>query len=238
MIKYDIKLNSKKFYQRMINTLNSLKHKNIIQIYKIQIKPEKNCLSILMEKAERDWAQEIELRSKRMAYYSKKELFTILKQLTSGLSYLQKNNIAHRDIKPHNILVFPENVYKSCDMTEAIALIKNRLQNGVVRGSELFMSPLLYEGLKSGGTKIRHNLFKSDVFSIGYCILYAMDLNINLLYNIRELKSTKNIERKINEKLKYKYQEITDIVINMVKYEEKDRYEFQQLEKELNKMNL
>ena len=60
-----------------------------------------------------------------------------------------------------------------------------------------------------------------------------MDLNINLLYNIRELKSTKNIERKINEKLKCKYQEITDIVINMVKYEKKDRYNFQQLEKEL-----
>ena len=168
--------------------LNSLKHKNIIQIYKIQIKPEKNCLSILMEKAERDWAQEIELRSKRMAYYSKKELFTILKQLTSGLSYLQKNNIAHRDIKPHNILVFPENVYKLCDMGEAITLIKNRLQTGVVRGSELFMSPLLYEGLKSGKTNIRHNLFKSDVFSLGYCILYAMDLNIYFLYNIRKLK--------------------------------------------------
>ena len=33
-------------------------------------------------------------------------------------------------------------------------------------------------------------------------------------------------------------QEITDIVINMVKYEKKDRYDFQQLEKELNKMNL
>ena len=190
-----------------------------------------------MEKAERDWAQEIELRSKRMAYYSKKELFTILKQLTSGLSYLQKNNIAHRDIKPHNILVFPENVYKLCDMGEAITLIKNRLQTGVVRGSELFMSPLLYEGLKSGKTNIRHNLFKSDVFSLGYCILYEMDLNINLLYNIRELKSTKNIERIINEKFKYKYQEITDIVINMVKYEEKDRYDFQQLEKELNKIN-
>ena len=113
------------------------------------------------------------------------------------------------------------------------SLINNRLQNGVVRGSELFMSSLLYEGLKSGGIKIRHNLFKSDVFSIGYCILYEMDLNINLLYNIRELKSTKNIERKINEKLKCKYQEITDIVINMVKYEKKDRYNFQQLEKEL-----
>ena len=65
-----------------------------------------------------------------------------------------------------------------------------------------------------------------------------MDLNIYFLYNIRGLKSTIIIERIINEKFKYKYQEITDIVINMVKYEEKDRYDFQQLEKELNKMNL
>ena len=189
-----------------------------------------------MEKGQKDWAQEIEYLMKNKKHYSEKQIFIILKQLTSGLSFLQKNNIAHRDVKPHNILVFPNNLYKIADFSEAISLIQNRGgQTGVTRGSELFMSPLLYQGLINNKNYIKNNPFKSDVFSLGYSILYAMTLKIDFLNYIRKIK---DIEKIINKNFKKDYPTITNIVINMVKYEEKDRYDFQQLEKELNKINI
>ena len=193
-----------------------------------------------MERGQIDWAQEIEFRRKYKNNYSEKEIFKILKQLTSGLSYLQNKKIAHRDIKPHNILVFPNNVYKIADLGEAETKIKNKTQKGIVIGSELFMSPLLYYGLTSpqNYNYIYNHPFKSDVFSLGYCIIYAMSLNENFLHNIRESDNQFYYERRIKQYFEKDYPTIKDIAINMVKYKEEDRFDFQQLEKELNKINI
>ena len=161
-----------------------------------------------MERGQIDWAQEIEFRRKYKNNYSEKEIFKILKQLTSGLSYLQNKKIAHRDIKPHNILVFPNNVYKIADLGEAKTKIQNKKQKGIIIGSELFMSPLLYSGLTSHENYIDNNPFKSDVFSLGYCIVYAMSLNEDFLYNIRKLKNQFYYERRINKYFEKDYPKI------------------------------
>ena len=69
--------------------------------------------------------------------------------MAQALIYLQKNlGIAHRDIKPQNILYFEDGTYKIGDFGEAkeakMAMLKNSL-----RGTELYMSPSLYNGLKN-----------------------------------------------------------------------------------------
>ena len=46
------------------------------------------------------------------------------------------------------------------------------------------MSPALYNGLKNEKNDVSHNPFKSDVFSLGFCFLYAAGLNYNLLYQV------------------------------------------------------
>jgi glycogen synthase kinase 3 beta len=45
-------------------------------------------------------------------------------QLFRGLNYLNSLNIAHRDIKPHNILVDKKNKVVICDFGSAKQLIK------------------------------------------------------------------------------------------------------------------
>ena len=82
-------------------------------------------LFVLMEKAETDWNTEIENRIKSQNFYKESELMNILKQLASCFYYLQIKNIAHRDIKPQNILIFNNNIYKITDLGEA----KNNLCN-------------------------------------------------------------------------------------------------------------
>ena len=77
-------------------------------------------LYVLMDLALHDWDFEIEERKKKKNYYTEKELITILKQISSALLYLQRvKRIAHRDVKPENILVFNDGIYKLGDFGEA-----------------------------------------------------------------------------------------------------------------------
>ena len=128
-------------------------------------------------------------------YYTENELTNILKQLVNALLFLQEKGIAHRNIKPKNILICENNIYKITDLCEA-KQNNNEKELLTLKGSQLFMSPNLFFVLKYDGNslKINHNAFKSDVFSLGYCFLYAMALDIKLIKSIREEKSMVEIK--------------------------------------------
>ena len=219
--------------------LSSLNHENIVKIYDTKL--INNSLNILMERGIMDWYSEIELRSQRnyKKYYTELEIFIILKQLVSGFSFLQENKIAHRDIKPNNILIFPNGIYKIADLDEGIIMDNNKNQNQAIRGSELFMSPVLFNRLKGQNDTANYNPFKSDVFSLGYCFLYAMSLNIDVLKKIRKLKYVDNIKEKlINyfcDELKYS-KRLINIICDMIEYEEYRRCDFKQLDEKLKKI--
>ena len=209
-----------------------------MKIYKLQIKKldlTTSCLYVLMERAQKDWNIEIRRRAIARKFYKEIEIISILKQITSGLSFLQKNKIAHRDIKPQNILIYPNNIFKIADLGEAKNSMNNKRQMATLRGSELFMSPLLYNGLKYNKKNIRHNPFKSDMFSLGFCFLYAICLNLRVLEYIREMNNMQNIKNIINKFLdKTKYSnKLMQIIYQMIDLDEDKRFDFEQLEKEL-----
>ena len=226
-------------FKNEFELLFSLKNNiNITKIYKMQIKSldiTTSCLYVLMERAQNDWNLEIKRRIIAKKYYKEYEIISILKQVTTGLSFLQKNKIAHRDIKPQNILIFPNNVYKIADLGEAKNIRNNRIQMATLKGSELFMSPILYNGLKYNKKNIRHNPYKSDMFSLGYCFIYAMCLNLKVLEYIREMNNIKNIKNIVNSFLdRNKYSnKLIAIIYQMIDLDEDKRYDFEQLEKEI-----
>ena len=225
-------------FEKEFELIYSLHNNNIMKIYKLLIKSldiTTSCLYVLMEKGQSDWIHEIKHRASTKNFYSENEIISILKQITSGLNFLQKKKIAHRDIKPQNILIFPGNVFKIADLGEAKNSAKNKIQMATLRGSELFMSPLLYNGLKYNKKNIRHNPFKSDVFSLGYCFLFAMCLNIGVLEDIREINDMENIKNIINKFVdRNRYTDkLFEIIYGMIDLEEDKRFDFEQLEKEL-----
>ena len=57
-----------------------------------------------------------------------------------------------------------------------------------LKGTELYMSPILYCCLKREEDDVEHNPYKSDVFSLGLCLFYAATINFNILLSMRELK--------------------------------------------------
>ena len=185
----------------------------------------------IMELAEKDWEKEINIRKRNMKYYSEWELFNIMDQLVKTLSLLQKNHITHRDIKLQNILLI-KNKLKICDFGEARKLIRKGTILQPVRGSELYMSPVQFFGLNQKMNQVQHNTYKSDVFSLGMCILYAATLNDNCLYEIRELTNMTKIS-KILEKYLYKKYSIgfIKLLLCLLEINEKKRPDFIQLEK-------
>ena len=184
-----------------------------------------------MEKADKDWEKEISERKKINAYYEEKELFIIMHQLISTLALLQKNHITHRDIKPQNILI-SNGVFKLSDFGEARTLKRSGVIISRVRGTELFMSPILFHGLRHRLSQVGHNTFKSDVFSLGFCFLLAASLTFNSLYSIREVNDIKVIEELLDKYLSGRYsKKIIEIILDMLQVDENLRPDFITLEK-------
>ena len=190
----------------------------------------------LMEMGERDWDQEIVLRRKKDLYYTEAELFSIAKQLIKTLSLLQKNHITHRDIKHQNILIVNGN-YKLCDFGEIRAMKGSGVVVQRIRGSELFMSPILFYGLRANLIQVKHNTYKSDVFSLGMCLLYAATMHFDGTDEIRELIDMKKIRRTLEKYLKERYSDrLVNLLVKMLETNEDLRPDFEQLEKDFDKI--
>ena len=234
----------KKIIARSLNELDSFSkefelvyncdHPNIMKIYGISIRildSTTYALYVLMEIAQYDWDKEIKIHLKKRKKYNESELVKIIRELADALLYMEKKlKISHRDIKPQNILVFENGVYKLADFGEAKE-VKISKRINTLRGTELYMSPALYEGLKRGINNIPHDPFKSDVFSLGFCLLYASSLNYELLYEARDSDSSENIKRILYKSfLKKIYSDkLINIIYNMLLYDEKKRFNFQGL---------
>ena len=210
-------------------------HPHILNIYGIHIKCfDSNTFSlcVLMDLAETDWDMEIAERLKNKKNYTEEELIFILKQLESALLFLQRDKkIAHRDIKPENVLIFKNNDYRLGDFGEAKGTrFKNKLNT--LRGTDIYMSPLLYNGLKASKEDVKHNLYKSDVFSLGYTLLYAISLNYDIINEIRDLEEEDKIKSIIIKRLKPRFSNnFIELILRMINPDENSRIDFIGLDK-------
>ena len=219
------------------NFIKNTKAEGIIKIYGNLIL--KNNVNLeyqyyeLMEKAERDWDQEIRVRSQYNLYYKESELLNILTQIVSTLVSLQNNHITHRDIKPQNILVI-NGKYKLCDFGEIRVLKRNGIVVQRIRGSELYMSPILFQGLHSHLTQVKHNTYKSDVFSLGMCFFYAASLTYSGVDSIRELVDMNKIKEILFKYLSKRYSEkFILLILMMLEFNEEKRPDFIELDKKI-----
>ena len=225
-----------KHFQKEFELVYSKVHNNIMKIYNIEYK----CLDsttysiyVLMELANSDWNNEIKRRLKKREYYTESEIVKLLNQILDALIFLEKNGIAHRDIKPQNILIYPNNIYKVADFGEARNL-SDSIQECTLRGSELYMSPVLYNCLKNRQRDVIHNAYKSDVFSLGYCLLYAMVLTVKVLNDIREINDMNVISLIIKKALRRNYSiKMQELITGMLQLDENKRFSFEEIKKYL-----
>ena len=216
------------------NFIESTGCDGIIKPYATLMKPNDiaftDCYEI-MELAEKDWETEIANRNKEKRFYPEFELMEIFRNLIKTFSLLQKNHITHRDIKPQNIL-FVNGKMKICDFGNARVLKRNGFIIQRIRGSELFMSPIVFKGYRSGMQKIKHNAYKSDVYSLGVCFLFAASLSADGPNYMRMMEDNNQIKKVLDYNLKAKYSaNLINLIMIMLQVDENNRPDFIELER-------
>ena len=183
---------------------------------------------ITMPLAECDWHK---LITDKKNIQSEKVLHKFLKCLAIAGSFLQKSCVAHRDIKPQNVLITKQNEIFLTDFDEAIN-VKAAVGIYEIRGSEAYMSPILEKNLILGQKKVKHNVFKSDVYSLGLSFVYAMTKNLEILPKIKKCEDDKVNEKLLRDNIikggKYS-DDFIKTIMKMVAYEEKNRFDFHEL---------
>ena len=239
-------LTSLEDFQKEFEIAYKNNHENILNLYGICVRVydvTTYVLFVLMDLAEHDWEIEINNRFKEKRFYTEIELVNILKQLSNACVYLQKREIAHRDIKPENILLFFEKnevgvdlrspaTYKICDFGEAKERIRVGSRHKSIRGTDYYMSPILFKGLMEKEKFVKDDPYKSDVFSLGYCMIIASVLDFEFINKIRKVEEQRKIDRIIREALEERYSDkFIYVLLKMIVHSEKERIDFLGLEK-------
>ena len=229
--------NELKYFQRKVKIVQDLIEKTgingLTKIYGDKVIPSNRNNEyryyVLMELIEIDWEVELKQRKALLKYYSENELLEIIFQLVRTLTIMQRNNVTHRDIKPQNVLV-SKGVYKLCDFGEVKIIEGDGPIMQPVRGSELYMSPILFYAYNGQVSTVLHNTYKSDVFSLGMCILLASSLSARTLCEIREIKNMNVISKIITKAIIDRYsQNIINLIIKMLQIDENLRFDFLEL---------
>jgi len=86
--------------------------------------------------------------------------------LCSALEACEELDILHRDLKPDNILVTEDGVFKICDFGTAKILEKTHTENSV-KGTFTYMAPEVYHGKKYNS--------RADLYSLGMILYRTMN---------------------------------------------------------------
>ena len=139
----------------------SLTHPNIVSIY--DVCNEDNLYYIVMELIQGKTLKEIINEDGMISW---KWSVNIAIQIASALETAHKNNIIHRDIKPHNIIITEDGIAKVTDFGIAKAVSNSTITAfGTTIGSVHYFSP---EHARGGYTDA-----KSDIYSLGI-VMYEM----------------------------------------------------------------
>lgn len=148
-------------FRREAQSAASLSHPNIVSVY--DVGQEEDVHYIVMEYIEGQNLNEI---IKERAPLQVDEAVRVASQIADALDHAHQNQIIHRDIKPHNILIGRNGRVKVTDFGIARAVTSTTItQTGSVVGSVHYFSPEHAKGVVTGE--------KSDLYSLGI-VLYQM----------------------------------------------------------------
>ena len=139
-----------------------LTHPNIVSIYDVGV--DGNLYYIVMELIQGKTLKEIIVEERGPLPW--KWSINVAIQIASALEMAHKNNIIHRDIKPHNIIITEDGIAKVTDFGIAKAVSNSTITAfGTTIGSVHYFSP---EHARGGFTDA-----KSDLYSLGV-VMYEM----------------------------------------------------------------
>ena len=138
-----------------------LTHPNIVSVF--DVGREGNIHFIVMELVEGKPLSQVIAEKGKMDY---KEVIDISRQIASALSHAHKNQIIHRDVKPHNVLINSNGVAKLADFGIARAVDQSNVtETSKVMGSVHYLSPE-----QARGSYVDE---RTDIYSLGI-VMYEL----------------------------------------------------------------
>ncbi|TXK85692.1 Stk1 family PASTA domain-containing Ser/Thr kinase [Paenibacillus sp. N3.4] len=148
-------------FRREAQAAASLSHPNVVSIY--DVGQEEDVHYIVMEYIEGTTLNDL---IKEKAPLQVEDAVHYASQIADALDHAHHNEIIHRDIKPHNILIGKNGRIKVTDFGIARAATSSTItQTGSVVGSVHYFSPEHAKGTNTGE--------KSDLYSLGI-VMYQM----------------------------------------------------------------
>ena len=193
-----------------------LTHPNIVSVY--DVGQEYNVYYIVMELIQGKTLKEI---IDEDGFLSWKWSINIAIQIASALEMAHKNNIIHRDIKPHNIMITEDGVAKVTDFGIAKAVSNSTITAfGTTLGSVHYFSP---EHARGGYTDS-----KSDLYSLGV-VMYEMvtgkvpfDADTPVSIALKHMQENPIEPIKINRDIPYA---VNQIIMKAMKKDPNERYQ-------------
>ena len=193
-----------------------LTHPNIVSVY--DVGQEYNIYYIVMELIQGKTLKQI---IEEDGHLSWKWAVNIAIQIASDLEKKKKNNIIHRDIKPHNIMITEDGVAKVTDFGIAKAVSNSTITAfGTTLGSVHYFSP---EHARGGYTDS-----KSDLYSLGV-VMYEMvtgkvpfDADTPVSIALKHMQEEPVPPIKVNKEIPFA---VNQIILKAMKKDPNERYQ-------------
>jgi serine/threonine protein kinase/beta-lactam-binding protein with PASTA domain len=205
-----------KRFRREAQAAASLSHPNIVSIY--DVGQVEDTHYIVMEFIDGANLNEI-IRDR--APLQPDEAVKITAQICDALEHAHHNQIIHRDIKPHNILIGNNGRVKVTDFGIARAVTSSTItQTGSVVGSVHYFSPEHAKGVVTGE--------KSDIYSLGIVLYQMLTGRLPFLGEspisvaLKHLQDTFEQPRKVNPHIP---QSVENIILRAMRKNPQERYQ-------------
>lgn len=143
-----------------IDTLKKLTRSYILKLY--EYFEDANYLYIILEYCP---GGSLEEYIKANGPIPKHQLFRLCSCLLQALQLCHERNIAHRDIKPGNILIDANYIPKLADFGLSQSYIDEKMESTSFAGSKLYMAPEIV-------SKTKYDPFSADIWALGLTFYY------------------------------------------------------------------
>ncbi|MDQ0876617.1 beta-lactam-binding protein with PASTA domain/tRNA A-37 threonylcarbamoyl transferase component Bud32 [Paenibacillus sp. V4I3] len=203
-------------FRREAQAAASLSHPNIVSIY--DVGQEEDVHYIVMEYIEGTTLNDV---IKERAPLQVEDAVHYASQIADALDHAHHNEIIHRDIKPHNILIGKNGRVKVTDFGIARAATSSTItQTGSVVGSVHYFSPEHAKGTNTGE--------KSDLYSLGIVMYQMLTARLPFLGESPISVALKHLQEDVEEPRKVNPlipQSVENIILRAMRKKPEERYQ-------------